>query len=75
MVMGYHLSHGTEHSPAAVVHAELSQLWMRWCQPALALIIRSEEKKKAGFKHDCLRKKEPMDMPDDTGVCNIPQNI
>lgn len=29
VVMGYHLSHGRERSPAAVAYTELTQLWMR----------------------------------------------
>ncbi len=32
VVMGYHLSHGRERSPAAVAYIELTQLWMRRCR-------------------------------------------
>ena len=41
VVMGYHLSHGSERSPAAVACTELAQLWMRRRWPALAHIGES----------------------------------
>lgn len=43
VVMGYHLSHGREQSPAAVAYTELTQLWMRRRRPALAQNSKSAE--------------------------------